>query len=97
MQMTWRLAHVFGCDAGSVVDSIKLAGTVLWEGFTAAGFRVNWGPKKTACMIRWNGKAMGHARALLEQELDSKVPLDLGESLLSFIVRDYTSIWDQSR
>ena len=72
------LTNVFGCAAECVVDSVRKVWTALWEVFLAAGFRVNWGPNKTACLILWTCKNAGHARALLEQEMDRKVTMNLG-------------------
>ena len=84
------MAHVFGCSADQAVDSIRLAGHILWEVFTAAGFRVNWGPQKTACLVRWRGKNAAHSRALLEQELQCKVSIMCGGSeIFMHCVRAY--------
>ena len=84
------LAHVIGVAAGTVPIAIADVGRILWEVFTAGGFRLNWGPKKTACMVKWCGKDAAHCRALLEQEYDNKIKVMAGENVVDFcVVRDY--------
>ena len=83
------VAPVLSADAAYVQATIIAAGTVAWQVYTLAGFRINFGPQKTAAKVRWAGPHRINARRLVEQH-NSQVRLELaGKVQFMDIIQTY--------
>lgn len=73
------LVAVIEASAGEMTDKLSVAGGIMWQVHTLAGFRVTFGLSKTAVEIRWAGVGVAMAKRKLEQLEDNKIQLKMGE------------------
>ena len=56
------LAVIVEGPADGFIEGLRVAAQVLWEVYETAGVRVNFGPAKTAALVKWSGNGRWHAQ-----------------------------------
>ena len=70
------LVFLLVCQAADAFSSIQRAGAIVWQTYLECGFRVNFGPKKTAVLVRWRGSSARVKKAEMEHRHQNMVPIE---------------------
>ena len=66
------------CQPSRVIEVITRAGEIAWYVYECCGFRLNWGPTKTAALVHWHGPDSRVCKAELQQKHGNRVTLRNG-------------------
>ena len=87
------LALVIAVKASEMLMSLKIVGEIIWRVYEECGFRINWGPQKTAATVKWVGAEGRRYRLQLEQEMKNCITLVRGTRTAPFnIVAGYKHV-----
>ena len=73
-------------EALKIMELVAKAASIAWETYHAAGFQLNWGPKKSAVKISWSGPGAKLARKKCEQLADLAIKVRFGNRTASLPV-----------
>ena len=81
------LAYVIAALAEQLLASLALAACIMWRVYEECGFRLNWGPTKTAAVLKWVGPDSRLWCTKVEQELKSVLTVrrDTREAQLAIV------------
>ena len=61
------LAFVIATQAHLLLDTLRTAALIMWQVYEECGFRLSWGPSKTAAVLKWVGADSRMWRTKVEQ------------------------------